>query len=311
MNKKVFVSIIVFLLLIVLGGIGIYLSFFASNTDKFDSKVRAYKIDPNLVVINDLYVYSSDSYYPIYYFKVNDKEYECKSFSGSSIKPNTKKNMVYYDSDNPNKCINEYEKNTSKVAGIILLVVTGVVTLCYLIGTKHINSNSTIIDNYDSIKDDKVSENANKAVEVYEKIQLIITRIILGGFIIFLFVFILIDVGIVVQTIKSKDYIETTATYVETIENIDNSEFNECKYTFLDKRENTQEIKISFCDEPRDKVKIKYNENNPQDYYEENSIMSKSGWIWFYGKLILFALLIGIFCNKDLLKRTSISISKN
>ena len=309
MNKKG--SIVVFIVVLLFGAIGIYLTFFESNTDKYDSKVRAYKIDSN-------YRKGSDDdylYYPTYYYKVNGKDYKCESSAGSDIQPNKKKNMVYYDSDNPKHCLTEYEKNTSKVAGIIFLVIDIVLIIFYVKSKDSINNTPEIeeseIVKRNELDDIITSENVEKAVETYEKIQLIITRIILGSFIIFLFIFILIDVGIVVQTIKSKDYLETTATYVETIEDKDNSEFNECKYTFLDKKDEKQEIKISFCDESRDKIKIKYNENNPQDYYEENSIMSKSGWTWFYIKLIAFALLIGLFCNKDLLKRTSVSISNN
>lgn len=313
MNKKSFIAVIIVILFF--GAIGIYLTFFKSNTNRFDSKVKAYKIDPNLVEGDRFDEDSSDAYYPIYYFKVNGKEYKCESSSGSSFKPNVKKNMVYYNSDNPKDCLNEIEKNSSKFVGILFLAIAIIVPILHIKSKDLNNSNSNNEEVNNAVRNDevngKINKNVGKAVEVYEKIQLIISRIILGGFIIFLFVFILIDIGIVVQTIKSKDYIETTATYVETIENKDNSEFNECKYTFLDKKEQTQEIKISFCDEPRDKVKIKYNKSDPQDFYEENSIMSKSGWIWFYGKLILFALLIGIFCDINLLKRTSISISKN
>ena len=52
---------------------------------------------------------------------------------------------------------------------------------------------------------------------------------------------------------------------------------------------------------------IKYNENNPQDYYEEGAIMDKSEIIWYMVKIILMILLITLFFNKKLLCKINIS----
>ena len=114
MNKN---KIIIYLCTLIFGAVSIYLLFVAGNTNKYDSQTKAYKIDPNE------YYDSEDKiiYNPIYYFEVDGNNYECEA-KGTSSYPKKNKNTVYYDSSNPTKCKTEYEKSTSKFAGIICLI---------------------------------------------------------------------------------------------------------------------------------------------------------------------------------------------
>ena len=107
-NKKKFV---VYLCIAIFGVIGVYLTFFESNVDKYDSQARAYDIDPNESYDSD----DGTMYHPIYYFKVNGNDYKCESKSGSSISPNDKKNTVYYDSANPENCATQFDKSSFKM----------------------------------------------------------------------------------------------------------------------------------------------------------------------------------------------------
>ena len=112
-------SWLIYLFVAVFGVIGIYLTFIAGNTQKYDSQTTAYKIDAN-----EHYDSDGTMYYPIYYFKVRGESYKCESKSGSNSVPNESKNKVYYDSKNPTKCMTQYEKSTSKFMGIIFFVVS-------------------------------------------------------------------------------------------------------------------------------------------------------------------------------------------
>ena len=153
------------------------------------------------------------------------------------------------------------------------------------------------------------NEKAEKIIGVVEKAQLIYKRIMLGIIITILFIIILFDTVLVRQTIISKDYIETTAVYVSRETDGESDIFDDCIYTFIDKQENKQEIIVSISkdDEPEQEIKIKYNEKNPQDYYEEGSTMDKSGIIWYVVKIVALILLIITFFNKRILNRISIS----
>ena len=118
-NKKN--TIFLCLCIAIFGIAGIYLTFFKGN-EKYDSQTNAYQIYPNEIRDSHDYV----SYYPIYYFKVDGKEYQCKAESGSTSYPDENKNIVYYDSANPEKCKTEYEKSSSIIVGIGCLVATGI-----------------------------------------------------------------------------------------------------------------------------------------------------------------------------------------
>ena len=73
---------------------------------------------------------------------------------------------------------------------------------------------------------------------------------------------------------------------------------------------NQKEIIYYFSknENPKEEIKIKYNENNPQDYYDDGSTMEKSELIWFIIKLIIMILLIILFFNKKLLSKIHLLI---
>ena len=157
-----------------------------------------------------------------------------------------------------------------------------------------------------------MDENNEKAIQVVEKIQIIYKRIILGLVIIALLIFVLIDTMLFKQTIKSRDYIDTTATYVDKKAD-DDEIFDDYIYTFIDKNGNSQEIVVSISkdEEPEQEIKIKYNEKNPQDFYREGSTLSKSEMIWYAVKVVILILLILLFFNKKLLSKIGISLSRD
>ena len=196
-NKK----IILYLCVAIFGILGVYLTFFAGGTDKYDSEAKAYKIYPNESYDSD----DGTTYRPIYYFKVDGKEYECQAKTSSSSYPNENKNTVYYDSADPTNCKTEYEKTSSRVAGIICLITTAI--MIYLFFIKKVADNSE-----GSIQGDGeyplAEETAEKIIGIIGKVQLIYKRVIIGIIIIVLLVFILIDTILLKQTIKARDYIE-------------------------------------------------------------------------------------------------------
>ncbi len=152
-----------------------------------------------------------------------------------------------------------------------------------------------------------IQDNVEKALPIIDKINLIIKRVIIGVIILILLFFIIIDSALFVQTIKAKDYIETTATYVEEKED---DVFIDCTYTFVDKKEETHEIVVSISKKsvPEQEIKIKYNENNPEDFYEESALLNKNGLIFYGIKIIGLILLVLLFFNKKLLDKISISV---
>ena len=303
-------NVFVYVCIAIFGILGIYLTFFAGNTSKYDSKVEAYRISPNESSDSD----GNSVYYPTYYFKVDGKEYECKTSRGSSKYPNEKNNLVYYDSTNPEKCETEYEKSASRLAGIICLIATAIIVYFFVI---HKPSNNEEVNRevkeIDPEVQRQIEEKAGKAIEIAGKIQLIYKRVVIGIIIAILLFFILIDTAIVKQTIESRDYIDTTATFVEKKETSDSNNFDDCVYTFKDKEGNDQVIIVSVSkdEEPENIIKIKYNEKNPQDYYGEHSVMDKTGIIWYVVKIVAVILLLILFFNKKLLSKVNVSSGRD
>ena len=307
MNKKN--EVIIILCVVLFGIIGIYLTFFSSNTSKYDSKTKAYKIEIQESNDSD----NNKVYYPIYYFKVEGKRYTCTTKTGSSIAPNRNKNIVYYDSKNPEKCITQYEKTSSRIGGIICL---GVSLLVLFLGFRKPKENlkksisEPIINKEQEAQITKNAENIEVAIE---KLQLIIKRIILGIILFFLFLFNLFDMMILKQTIESKDYIDATATYEDQKENSKSENLKDYIYTFQDRKGKKQEIIVSYFqdEEVKNKIKIKYNEKKPQEYYQEGQIFDKKGIFWYSIRIIMMILLIMLFFNKKLLSKINIFVSKN
>ena len=158
-------KIVVVICALLFGVIGIYLTFILGNVNKYDSQTTAYRIE-----VDEEYDDGSTMYYPVYYFNVNGNEYMCRSKSGSSFSPNKSKNKVYYDSMDPEKCMTESEKGSSKFMGIICLVVSVIILIVFLrkpstsvessYHEKTIDTENQYLDN----------ENIEKANEVISKI---------------------------------------------------------------------------------------------------------------------------------------------
>ena len=294
-------NILVYLCIALFGIVGVYLTFFAGNTDKYDSQVKAYRIYPNESSDSD-----SVTYQPIYYFRVNGTEYECRAKTGSSSYPSDDKNTVYYDSSDPTNCKTEYEKSTSKVAGIICLIATAVMVYFFII-YKPSNNTSDYNQSYDG-QNQLDSEQAEKILGIVNKVQLIYKRVILGIFIVILLVLTLIDTAIFSQTLKARNYVEIVATYVDKKETSESEVFDDYVYVFTDKNGNQHEIIESYAQE---EISIKYNENNPEDYYTESALLDKSGMIWYIVKVVALILLVFLFSNKKLLSKISVSASSN
>jgi hypothetical protein len=298
-------NVLLYLCIALFGIVGIYLTFIAGNTDKYDSKTKAYQIYPNESYDSD----SGTTYQPIYYFRVKGEDYECLAKTRSSSYPDEDKNTVYYDSNDPTKCKTEYDKSTSKVAGIICLVVTAIMVFFFIIkkpSDNETNINQEIgMENQNQIDPEK----AEKIIKTVEKVSLIYKRVIIGIIIAILLFFILIETVIVKQTYISRNYIETAASFVERTPDGESSAFDDCIYAFTDKDGVEQKIVLSIPkdDEPKYEIKLKYNESNPQEFYEEGAYMDKSSIIWYIVKIVALILLIFLFSNKKLLSKISIS----
>ena len=292
--------------IIIFGIVGIYITFFYGNVDKYDSKTRAYKIEPNESYDSE----SGTIYNPVYYFRVKGEEYECKA-SGSSKYPNENQKTVYYDSSDPTKCKTEYDKSISKIGGYISLGVAAILLFFALIKVPQ-SSNKEIDFVQNSKKVEQISlppEKVEKAHELINKIELIYKRIIIGIVILVLLLFTLLEIGIVFQTIKAKDYIETTARFVE-IRDSEYDNYEDYVYVFEDKNGKEQEIIESYYKEsstPESEIKIKYNEKNPQDYYGEGNLMDNTKFLWFIVKIVAIILLTILFFSKKLLSKIHIS----
>lgn len=292
-NKK----IKLYICILAFGLVGIYLTFFFSNTNKYDSKIKAYDIYPNEVTSSD-----GSMYYPIYRFIVNDKEYECKTKSGSNITPKESKNMVYYDSANPENCMTQYDESNGKVLGIVFIFATIVIIYVFIIKKPDVESNVVQYQMEEPID----SELVQKVDRIMDTAQLVYKRVVLVIIIIILIFLILVDTAIFKQTLKARNYIDATATYV----NVNYGSEHEYIYTFNDKDGNSHEIVLNTVMDPSIEMKIKYNENNPEDYYDEGALLNKAEFVWYIVKVILVVLLTILFFNKDLLNRIGMSVSK-
>ena len=243
---------LLYLCVAIFGIVGVYLTFFSGNIDKYDSQTVAYKIEPN-----EKYDDDSTVYYPIYYFKVRGKTYKCEAKTGSSFYPKESKNKVYFDSKDPNKCKTQYEKSTGSFAGIVCLIVA-VILGFFIIKKPSLDSNpENSISEIDTEKRIQMEENIEKAEAVIEKVLLIVKRIILGIIIAILLIFILFESFIVKQTFQAKDYIETTAILVEKKDDEEDSVFDDYIYTFEDKEGKQQNIVISMSKESTAKDQVK------------------------------------------------------
>lgn len=302
-------KVMLYLCTAIFGMVGIYLTFVSGNVSKYDSQVRAYQI----YVDED---YDSDDgtmYSPVYYFTVDGVNYKCSSKTSSSTYPSENKNTVYYDSKNPNNCKTEYDRSSGRFIGIICLVVTAIIIYFFIIKKPASNANAELNDNDNlSASDYQVNgETVEKISRVLGKVSLIFKRIILGIIFIVLLILVLFDTALFKQTIKSKDYIDTIAMYSYKKETSDGYIFDDYIYTFEDTKGKVQEITIGISKDEGapDTIKIMYDENNPQEFYQEGNILSKSGIIWYFVKILLLIGVIVLFFSKRALNKISISVS--
>ena len=165
--------------------------------------------------------------------------------------------------------------------------------------------------NMNNMPTSQIEEQQRKVFNIVNKIVYIYKKIVLGIIILVLAILVLIDGIIFKQTMEARNYIDAVAEYVEIKESEEDSVFNEALYSFTDKKGNTHTFEEIYSkdESPEMEIRIKYNENDPDDYFTEGATLTKSGIIWFVVKIIVLVLLIFLFFNKKLLSKINISIS--
>lgn len=117
-----------------------------------DEVVEAYKIDDNCHLDSD----GNNMCSPIYYYKVNNIDYQCKLSYSSSSKVNVNQKNVYYDSSNPNNCVTDYTAKPQFFMYLIMLfplifVFVGAVQIIKVIKkikkVQYLAQNGTLIQN--------------------------------------------------------------------------------------------------------------------------------------------------------------------
>ena len=99
---------------------GIFIFIIISNKNKknnMDASVMSY----DMMVLESYSDEGNILYSPVYYYKVDGREFSCPSNSSSSIKPSGNK-LVYYDTKNPSNCISEYSMGTNKILIFFMIV---------------------------------------------------------------------------------------------------------------------------------------------------------------------------------------------
>ena len=114
--KKYHKELIIGFILLIVGILltSLYMNYVFKGAFKklfLDSEIDAIQIKENN---------KDDFYSPVYIFEVNNKKYFCEVENSSKVKPNSKEILVFYDSNNPNNCVNEYETTPSIYSYIIL-----------------------------------------------------------------------------------------------------------------------------------------------------------------------------------------------
>ena len=86
--------------------------------NKYKGQTHAYLIE------DDKYDDSEGGtmYCPKYYFIVANKTYICRPSGSESIRPDHSKDLVYYDPENPNDCLTEYETNRPIFQYFLILI---------------------------------------------------------------------------------------------------------------------------------------------------------------------------------------------
>ncbi len=111
-----FITLAVGILFLIIFG-GIYISSVLKK-NSLDSQTRSYRVEINKYEDSD----GDTMYSPTYYYRVNGNNYSCPSSTSSSNFPDTKNSVVYYDSKNPARCMNEYSVSNNRFAFIFLFI---------------------------------------------------------------------------------------------------------------------------------------------------------------------------------------------
>ena len=114
--KKYNIELIIGITLLIIGIL--FLSLYMNKV--FNGALRKLFLDSEIDSIKINENKKEDLYSPVYIFEVNNKTHYCEVKNASKIKPNKREIKVYYDSNNPNNCVNEYEATPSIYSYIIL-----------------------------------------------------------------------------------------------------------------------------------------------------------------------------------------------
>lgn len=285
-----------YLFIFVFAIIGIWGIFFTKEASDFDSKTQAYHIE----VEKDWDYDHGNKYKPTFYFKANGKEYQCKVNSYSNQYPTLEKGTIYYQSNNPTDCVTEYEIGDDKFVGIGFLVFS----LLFFIAITNERRKQKRLNQEPNIENKRLIDEIREAISnIPNENVLIYKRCLITLVLFFLVILIIIDVLNLRTTLISKDFIETTATYVETKEKFTNDAGTECIYTFKDKNGTKQDIVVIVDKNCENEIKIKYDENNLQNYYTESALLNSKEMFWFILKIAaVIPLTILLFSEKLLNK---------
>ena len=75
-------------------------------------------------------------YKPVYYYNVNENQYMCKPSSSTSNMKKIRYGKVYYDSNNPSKCMTDYTLKANKILLILNIIPIGFFIPGFLLTSK-------------------------------------------------------------------------------------------------------------------------------------------------------------------------------
>lgn len=112
------------MIIFILAGLCVTFSFEITKAIlKLDSKANAYDVEIIEREDTDSDGNTIIQYSPVFYYKVNNVDYTCKSSFSSSVKPKVNKKTIYYNSNDPSKCFSKWENGSNKFWGILFVVV--------------------------------------------------------------------------------------------------------------------------------------------------------------------------------------------
>ena len=114
---KIFIYIGIFILLILDGIVAVNII----RKNSFDSYVVTRHIEIESHEDDE----GEIMYTPIYHYSVNEREYKCKPSSSSSNKPSIRYGKVYYNSNNPSKCMTDYSLKANKILLMLNIIPLG------------------------------------------------------------------------------------------------------------------------------------------------------------------------------------------